>query len=66
MNVYRTVAGLCWVPNFIAAEIILRATSSGDRRDGHAVREEQGRLAVLIGNAMEPPADAVVRSSPIH
>jgi len=41
MDAYRTVAWLRWVPNVIAAEIILRASSSGDRHDGHAVRDER-------------------------
>jgi hypothetical protein len=38
----RSFAGQCSVPEAIAAEILLRATSSGDRHDGRAVREEQG------------------------
>ena len=38
----RSFAGRCSVPEAIAAEILLRATSSGDRHDGRAVREEQG------------------------
>jgi hypothetical protein len=38
----RGFAGQCSVPEAIAAEILLRATSSGDRHDGRAVREEQG------------------------
>lgn len=37
MDAYRTVAWLCWVPNAIAAEIILRARPSGERQDGPAV-----------------------------
>ncbi len=37
LDAYRTVAWLCWVPNAIAAEIILRARPSGDRHDGRAV-----------------------------
>ena len=37
LDAYRTVAWLCWVPNAIAAEFILRARSSGDRRAGPAV-----------------------------
>jgi hypothetical protein len=38
----RGFAGRCSVPEAIAAEILLRATSSGDRHDGRAVREKQG------------------------
>jgi len=41
MDAYRTVAWLCSVPNAIAAEIIPRARSSGDRRGGRAVRDER-------------------------
>jgi uncharacterized membrane protein len=36
IDAYRTVAWLCWVPNAIAAEIILHVRSSGDRPDGRA------------------------------
>jgi hypothetical protein len=38
----RCFAGLCSVPEAIAAEILLRATSSGDRHDGRAVLEKLG------------------------
>jgi hypothetical protein len=38
----RGFAGRCSVPEAIAAEILLRATSSGDRHDGRAVLEKQG------------------------
>jgi len=33
----RSFAGLCSVPEAIAAEILFCATSSGDRHDGRAV-----------------------------
>ena len=38
----RGFAGRCSVPEAIAAEILLRATSSGDRHDGRAVLEKLG------------------------
>jgi hypothetical protein len=38
----RCFAGLCSVPEAIAAEILFCIRFSGARNDGRAVREEQG------------------------